>query len=86
MNDFYLPLSSILVLQNCKCLWNSKQFDETAHLTGSIQDTKKNFAQKFFINGGIDDGMATDHSTSYTRDTKLDHHNPNSINHPELKK
>ena len=29
--------------------------------------------------------MDTDHNTSYTRDTNLDHHNPNSINHPKRK-
>ena len=30
--------------------------------------------------------MDTDHNTSYTRDTSLDHHNPDSINHPKRKK
>ena len=30
--------------------------------------------------------MDTDHNTSYTRDTNLDHHNPKSINHPKRKK
>ena len=30
--------------------------------------------------------MDTDHNTSYTRDTHLNHHNPNSINHPKRKK
>ena len=34
----------------------------------------------------MDDGMDTDHNTSYTRDTGLDHHNPSSINHPKRKK
>ena len=29
--------------------------------------------------------MDTDRNTSYTRDTNLDHHNPNSINHPKRK-
>ena len=30
--------------------------------------------------------MDTDHNTSYTRDTNLDHHNPNSINHLKRQK
>ena len=29
--------------------------------------------------------MGTDHINSYTQDTNLDHHNPNSINHPKRK-
>ena len=30
--------------------------------------------------------MDTDHNTCYTRYTNLDHHKPNSINHPRRKK
>ena len=49
------------------------------------QTNTRNLPKKSSEKGGIDDGMDTDHNTSYTRDIQSDHYNPKSINHPNRK-